>query len=106
MDKKAMLKQAAQVLREQQKEIEGLHEKVAQAEKAEQIVRHLIENDELQIEDVLRKLSELRAKPLGDLDVMEKAAEMFHTNISANFGTLSDKVEISSNPLLDYLFSD
>lgn len=106
MDKKAMLKQAAVVLREQQKEISDLHEKVARADKAEQIVRHLIENDELEAEDVLRKLSELRAKSYTDLEIMEKAAEMFHSSISPSFGTLSNKVEMTSNPLLDYLFSE
>jgi cell fate regulator YaaT (PSP1 superfamily) len=56
MDKKAMLKQAATVLREKQKEIEDLHEKMARAEKAEQIVRHLIENHELMADEVLFKL--------------------------------------------------
>jgi len=101
-----MLKQAAQVLREQQKELEELHEKIAQAEKAEQIVCHLIENDEVSVENVLQKLSELKTKSLGDLEVMEKAAEMFHSNISANFGTISNQSEISSNPLLDYLLSE
>jgi DNA-directed RNA polymerase beta' subunit len=106
MDKKAMLKQAAQVLRDQQKEISELHEKVARAEKAEQIVRHLIENDELMAEDVLQKLSELRTKTYGDLELMEKAAEMFHSTFSASFGTLSNNSDFSSNPLLEYLFSE
>ena len=105
MDKKAMLKQAAQVLREQQHEISELNEKLARAEKAEEIVLHLIENDEVIVEDVLRKLSELRTKSMGDLAVMEKAAELFHSNITASFGVVSDQPEFSSNPLLDYLFS-
>jgi hypothetical protein len=106
MDKKAMLKQAAQVLREQQAEIKELHEKNARAEKAEAIVRSLIENDELLAEDVLHKLSELRIKSLQDLDIMEKAAELFHSNVTASFGTLSDQPEFSSNPLLNFLFND
>ena len=103
MDKKAMLKQAAQVLIEQQKEIENFHTKIACMEKAEQIVRYLIENDGLANEDVLYKLSELRTKSLDDLEVMEKAAELFHSNLSSTFGKLAEQTDYSSNPLLDYL---
>ena len=105
MDKKAMLKQAAQILREQQQEIRGLHEEQARNKMAEQIVSRLVENDELPAENVLLKLSELRAKPVGELQIMEKAAEMFRSSFTSSFGTLSDQPEYSSNPLLEYLFS-
>jgi hypothetical protein len=106
MDKKAMLKQAAHVLREQQAEIKDLHEKIARDQKAEMIVQKLIENDELLADDVLRKLSELRTKPIQELEIMEKAAELFH-NKFASFGTISEREEAyDSNPLLQYLFSD
>lgn len=106
MDKKAMLKRAAQVLREQHEELQDLHAKLARAEKAEQIVQSLIENDELLAEDVLRKLSELKNKSLEDLEIMEKAAQLYKSTITASFGQLSNKSEFSTNPLLDYLFNN
>ena len=106
MDKKAMLKQAAQILREQQAELKTLHEKIARDEKAELIVKKLIDTEELPVEQVFEKLSELKAKPMQDLEVMEKAAELFHGGFAANFGKLSDHAEYSSNPLLDYLLND
>jgi len=106
MDKKAMLKQAATILREQQIELRELHEEQSRNKIAEQIVRKLIENDELLAESVLSKLSELRAKPVEELQIMEKAAEMFRSSMSSSFGKLSTATDYSSNPLLDYLFSD
>lgn len=105
MDKKAMLKQAAHLLREQQEEIRELHGEQTRNKIAEQIVRKLIENDELLAESVLQKLSELRTKPVEELQIMEKAAEMFRSSMTSSFGTLSDQPGHSSNELLDYLFS-
>lgn len=102
MDKKAMLKQAANVLREQKREIDELHEKIARDQKAEAIVRKLIEADEMLADDVLNKLSELRTKPIEELDIMEKAAEMFGSNLSVAFGKLSDKSDISTDPLVNF----
>lgn len=106
MNKYATFKRAAEVLREQQAEIHELREKIARAEKAEQIVRTLIENDELLAEDVLKKLSELKNNPLSDLEVMEKAASLYRSSVVASFGHLSNISEGSSNPLLDYLLSE
>lgn len=96
MDKKAMLKQAAQVLREQQVTIEELQEKIAREEKAEQIVKHLIDSDTLLAHEVMAKLSELRSKSIEDLEVMEKAAEMYGGNLQVSFGKLSDTAEYSN----------
>jgi len=108
MDKKAMLKQAALVLREQNKELHILREKIAVADKAEAIARQLIDHDELLADEVLNKLSELRTKSLDELTLMEKAAELFKSsNIHVGFGKLSDQHDAhSSNPLLDYLLSE
>lgn len=107
MDKKAMLKQAAHVLREQQIEIEELHEKIAREVKAEHIVKQLIESDTLLATDVLSKLSELRSKSIGDLEIMEKAAEMYGNNMQVSFGTLSDYSEHSTlDPLTSFLTNE
>lgn len=106
MDKKAMLKEAAQILRSQQAEIHELQLKLATVEKAEQIVRSMIDNDALQAEDVFTKISDLRTKTIADLEIMEKAAEMYGPRITVGLGTLSNQAEYSSNPLLDYLFSE
>ena len=107
MDKKAMLKQAAQVLREQQIEIEELQEKIAREVKAELIVKQLIDSDVLLATDVLSKLSELRSKSIGDLEIMEKAAEMYGNNIQMNFGKLSDQSEYSKyDSLTSYLVNE
>ena len=108
MDKKAMLKQAALVLREQNKELKELREKIAIAQKAEAIARQLIDHDELLADEVLNKLSELKTKTLDELTLMEKAAELFKSsNIHVGFGRLSDQHDANgSNPLLDYLLSE
>ncbi len=86
--KKEFLKQAAAVLRNQQAELHELREKIAREKIAEHIVRKLIQNDALLAEEVLNKLSELREKPLGDLEVMEKAAELYQGNLFSSFGIL------------------
>jgi|WetSurSiteA1Bulk_404760.scaffolds.fasta_scaffold231820_2 hypothetical protein len=88
--KKEMLKQAAAVLRTQQVELREMREKLAREELAERVVQRLVENDVLLAEDVLKKLSELRDRPLEDLEVMEKAAELYHGNFFSGFGKLSD----------------
>lgn len=106
MDKKAMLKQAAQVLREQQQEIHTLHEERERNKIAEQIVQKLIENDELLAENVFQKLSELRMKPVEELQLMEKAAEMFRSTVYAPLGSLTDIPEQHPNPLIEYLLRD
>ena len=104
MDKKAMLKQAAQVLREQQIQIEELQEKIAREEKAEQIVKQLVDSETVLAQDVFAKLSELRSKSISDLEIMEKAAELYGNNTQVSFGTLSDQVDARSlDPLTAFL---
>ena len=44
-----------------------------------------VENETLLAEDVLKKLSELREQPLEDLEVMEKAAELYQGNFFNGF---------------------
>lgn len=104
MEKREMLKQAAQTLRDQKQEIDELRAKLAHYEKAEMLVKKLMETDELEAEDILQKLSDFRSKPLEELDVMEKAAHYFHGTQRMGLGKLSDYTEGTSNALLDFLF--
>jgi hypothetical protein len=105
--KREMFKQAAVTLRKQNEEIHSLREKLAQGEIAEHIISKLVENNVLPIEDVLNKLSELRNKPLEDLEVMEKAAELYQGNIFSGFGKLSDIPDGQGlDPLTAFLLSE
>jgi hypothetical protein len=106
MDKKAMFKEAAQLLRDQNKQIHELQEKIARAEKAEAIVRKLVDSDELLADEVFKKLGELRSKPLSELELMEKAAELYKSSFTIGLGKLSNQDDSSSNPLLDFLFNE
>ena len=102
-----MLKQAAQVLREQQLKIEELQEKIAREDKAELIVKQLIDSETLLAPDVLSKLSELRSKSISDLEIMEKAAELYGNNLQVSMGTLSDHVDSRSlDPLTAFLTTE
>ena len=106
MDKKAMLKQAAQTLRDQKHELDTLHEKIARDEKAELIVKALVESDDLLATDVLRKLSELRTKSIGELEIMEKAAEMYSNSFSAGLGKLAGVPSNEVDSLTAYLLEE
>lgn len=88
--KKEMFKHAAMVLRNQQTELRELREKFEREKLAERVVQKLVENDALLADEVLKKLSELRDRPLEDLEVMEKAAELYQGNFFSGFGKLSD----------------
>jgi len=105
--KKEMLKQAAAVLRTQQVELHDLREKLAREEAAERVVQKLVENDALLADEVLKKLSELRNTPLKDLEVMEKAAELYHGNFFSGFGKISDIPDGTGlDNLTSYLLSE
>lgn len=105
--KNEMLKHAAAVLRSQKNELNELREKLARDEAAERIVNRLVENDTLLAEEVLRKLSELRQRPLQDLEIMEKAAELYQGNAFAGFGRLSDTTDARGlDPLTSYLLTE
>lgn len=104
----SITKIAAQLLREQDAELQGLRAKIACLEKAEHIVSTLVEQDQLTAVEVLKKLAELRNRPIEELEVMEKAAELYSGNtLVMGLGTLSDETEYSSqNNLLNYLLGD
>jgi len=105
--KKEMLKQAAVVLRNQQVELHGLREKLAREEIAERVVQRLVDNDVLLADEVLKKLSELRDQPLEDLEVMEKAAELYQGNFFSGFGKLSELTDSQGyDSLTSYLLSE
>lgn len=105
--KKEMLKQAAAILRNQQVELHELREKLAREELAERVVQRLIENDAIFADEVFKKLSELREKPLNELEVMEKAAELYHGNFFSGLGKISDQSDARGmDPLTAYLFSE
>lgn len=102
--KQEMLKHAAAILRSQKTELNELREKLARDEAAERIVSKLIENDSLLVDEVLRKLGELKQKSLQDLTIMEKAAELYQGNIFNGFGRLSDTPDSRGfDPLTSYL---
>ena len=106
MNKNEMLKEAASVLRTQKAEIEELREKIARQDRAEAIVKDLVENDALGASEVLEKVGALRDKTLEELQIIEKAAELYAGNFT-RFGKLADEIDESSgDSLTTYLLSD
>ena len=106
MNKNEMLKEAASVLRTQKAEIEELREKIARQDRAEAIVKDLVENDALGASEVLEKVGALRDKTLEELQIIEKAAELYAGNFTI-FGKLTDEIDESSfDSLTQYLLSD
>jgi ParB-like chromosome segregation protein Spo0J len=108
MDKRAAFIKAAETLRSQQLELHELREKIAHYEAALRIVDQLIEHDSLPLETVVEKIGELRAKPLDELQLMEKAAELYGSNAAfTGFGKLSDmSAPTGDNALINYLLSE
>jgi glucose-6-phosphate-specific signal transduction histidine kinase len=102
--KSEILKQAATTLRTQQSEIKELREKIACEQAAEKILQKLLENETISPDEILTKLSELRAKSLDDLVIMEKAAELYQGGFFSGFGKLSDQTDGTGlDPLTSFL---
>jgi hypothetical protein len=105
MEKRALFKRAAELLRSQDvairqqlTEISTLTEKLASYQRAEETVSHLLKFEELEAESVLKKLSEYRTKTAEDLTVLNKAFDIAKGSPVSFFGKVAEVQDTGFTP--------
>ncbi len=89
MVNKEILKTAATTLRTLTRERKEYKEKLASFDKAEELVKRLLNTQELTAEEVLQKLSEFKQRPLAELELAGMALDLVK-NGSINLGSIAE----------------
>jgi hypothetical protein len=89
MVNKELLKTAATTLRTINRERKEYKEKLASFNKAEDLVKRLLNTQELTAEEVLQKISEFKQKPLAELELAETALDLVKGG-SINLGSIAE----------------
>lgn len=99
MNKQEILKESAKLLR-------SLNHDVEIQKLAEEVVRKLLQYEELTGTETLQKIAEFRSKSKEELEVIEKAIELTKSG-SLNLGHISEQINPAGlDPLTAFLVSE